>query len=192
MAVETVAHTYAFYEDALPEWGIASIMLAEDEQGDVFYPVRPLCGAIGIDRATQMGIVRQDSRTQPGARDIADAPTRGGKQKVLYLRQHETAIWLAIIDPARVGDDLLPGEASEADGDDQTPRDRLLAFQASLWALADRIAFRRRQGVEAGAANPTSVARLTGGVSRAETHCPECGVPLIAEVENGEHRLWRK
>ena len=184
MTVETTAPAYVFYEDCLLEWGIASITLAEDEQGDVFYPVRTMCEAIGVARHRQASIIREDTRTTPGVRDI-DAPTAGGKQKMLFLRRHETAIWLAIIDPARVGDTLKGNE-------DETPRERLLSFQASLWALADRIAFRRRQGVEASAGNPTSVARLVGGYARAETHCPDCGAPLIAEVENGELRLTHK
>ncbi|HEX9414822.1 MAG TPA: phage antirepressor N-terminal domain-containing protein [Ktedonobacterales bacterium] len=165
---------YCFYEDSLPDWGIARIMLAEDEQGDIFFPVRPICEAIGIDRSTQAAIVQQDSRTKKGARNIW-IPTRGGKQKSLCLRKHEVGIWLAIIDPPRVG---------------ERARGRLEEFQEDLWALADRIVFRRRRGVEAGTEDTGTVLQLHGS-QRGEILC-ECGRLHVFEIANGEVRVWHR
>ena len=175
MAAETAEAVYSFYEDAIPEWGISYILLAEDEFGDVYFPTRPIIEALGVQRTRQTGIIQEDTRTRGGVREIS-APTRGGKQKALYIRKRELAIWLTIIDPAYVG---------------QRARGRLTEFQAALWHLAEKLIFKRRQGLEAGLANPTSVATLSGA-QRAETTCPDCGAPLIAEVEDGELRLTHK
>ena len=165
---------YCFYEESLPEWGISRIMLAEDAQGDMFFPVRPICEALGVDRPTQMGIIQSDSRLKRGARTIK-IPTRGGKQDTLCLRKREVGVWLATIDPLRVG---------------ERARGRLEEFQEALWNLADRIVFRRRRSVEAGAEGATTTARLSGTQST-NTCCPECGAPLRAEVERGDVRLRR-
>lgn len=145
---------YCFYEDSLPEWDIPYILLAEDSAGDVFYPVRPICEALHLDRSTQNSIIRSDSRTKGGADDIK-APSKGGKQETLYLRKKECAIWLTNIDPARVN-----GVA----------KGRLVEFQEGLWQLAERTVFRRHMAAHA-SAEDIDTRTLPG-------HCPYCGMPL--------------
>lgn len=169
------AQAYCFYDDTLPEWNITWIVLAEDGAGDVWFPVRPIIEALGVDRPTQQGIIQQDSRTKKGVRQIK-APTRGGKQTVLYIRQRECAIWLTLIDPDNVGE-LAKG--------------RLEDFQGALWHIAERIIFKRARGVAAAAHGPTASAKLSG-VQSAIVPCPCCGELLIAELEDGELRLTHK
>ena len=165
---------YCFYEESLLDWGIARIVLAEDEQGDVYFPVRPICEALGVDRPTQSAIIQQDSRTKRGARTI-EMPTRGGKQKSLCLRKREVGIWLTIMDPDNVG---------------ESARGRLEEFQEALWQLAHRIVFRRRRSVEAGAEDVGTVLHLQGS-QRGEILC-ECGRLHVIEFANGEVRVWHR
>lgn len=176
MTTETAETVYSFYEEAIPEWDISYILLAEDVGGDVYFPTRPIIEALGVERSRQTGIIKEDTRTRGGVKEIS-APTRGGKQKALYIRKRELAIWLTIIDPENVG---------------PRAKGRLTEFQAALWHLAEKLVFKRRRGVEASLDNPTSVAQLVGGVARAETTCPDCGVALVAEVDGGELRLTHK
>lgn len=165
---------YCFYEESLPDWGISRILLAEDAQGDVFFPVRTICEALCVDRPTQSAIVQQDSRTKKGARMVG-MPTRGGTQKTLCLRKREVGIWLTIMDPDNVG---------------ELARGRLEEFQEALWTLADRIIFRRRRGVEAGAHDTGTVLRLHGA-QRGEILC-ECGRLHVFEIAGGEVRVWHR
>lgn len=162
---------YCFYEEALPEWGISLIMLAEDEAGQLFYPVRPICDALQVDRPTQAAIIQTDSRTKKGARDIK-APTRGGRQEVLYLRRREVAVWLALIDPERVG---------------PRARGRVEDFQNALWQLADKIVFKRRRGIEASAVD-TGIRVDLHGEMRGEFIC--CGRRHIFKIADGEMRVY--
>jgi len=166
---------FCFYEDALPEWGIAHLILAEDDQGDVWYPVRPLIEALDIQRTTQTSMLQTDARTRNGVREI-HAPTRGGKQRALYVRKRECAIWLTLIDPENVA-----GRA----------RGRLEDFQAALWQLAQKLVFRRKRSTEAGIEGPTSVAQF-GGTQHTDTTCPICDGALHAELERGQLRLTPK
>lgn len=163
---------YCFYEDALPEWDIHRILLAEDETGAVFFPVRTLCDALKIDRPTQSALIQADSRTLPGARTIK-APTRGGVQPALYLRRREVAIWLTGIDPPRVG-----GRA----------RGRLDEFQQGLWQLAERTVFRRRMAAEAGADEAGEIVQVTGAMGY-QIDCA-CGRRHIVETRDGVTRVW--
>lgn len=175
----TTQHTatdeaFCFYEESLPDWGIARIVLAEDADGAVYFPVRTICDALGVDRPTQSAIVQQDSRTKKGARFI-DVPTKGGKQRALCVRKRELGIWLTIIDPANVG---------------ERARGRLEEFQEALWALADRLVFRRRRSVEAGAED-TGTAIPLQGAQRGQFLC-ECGRLHVIELANGEMRVWHR
>jgi hypothetical protein len=165
---------YCFYEESIPDWGIDRILLAEDDAGDLYFPVTPLTTALGVDRPTQASIIQSDSRLKRGARSIK-IPTRGGKQESLCLRKREVGIWLATIDPLRVG---------------TSARGRVEEFQEALWALADRIVFRRRRSVEASAEDTGTVVELHGA-QRGEILC-ECGRLHVIEIANGEVRVWHR
>lgn len=166
---------YRFYDESLEEWGIPRITLAQDGRGAVFYPFRVVCDALALDRGTYAAFVREDSRTARGVREIR-APTAGGPQPTLYLRRRELAIWLALIDPSRVG------KRAKAAG-------RLHEFQAALWHLAERVAFKSKASADA-SATPAPVLAALEGSQRTMTHCPDCGSPLRAEVRDGKLYLW--
>jgi hypothetical protein len=166
---------YCFYEDALPEWNIPLLMLAEDNDGDVFFPVRPIITALGVDRPTQTATIQEDSRLKPGARLIKKAPTRGGRQDTLYLRRREVAIWLTLIDPEKVGENA---------------RGRVEEFQAALWRLADKILFRRRRIAQGAATDLGEVVELHGA-QHGEFTC-ECGRRHIIEMADGLMRVYHE
>jgi hypothetical protein len=170
--VSTTDEAYCFYEDSLPDWNIPMIWLAEDSACDLFFPMRPLITALGVDRPTQMAIIAEDTRLKGGAR-ILKAPTRGGKQDVHYLRKREVAIWLTLIDPEKVA---------------PRARGRVEEFQAALWHLAERIIFRRRRLADAGAAATGALIELHGA-QRGEFTC-DCGRRHIIEIADGEMRVY--
>jgi hypothetical protein len=170
--ITTDGEEYCFYEDSLPEWGIDTIWLAEDSAGDVFYPARPIITTMGVDRPTQMAVIAEDTRLKRGLR-IIKAPTRGGKQEVHYLRRHELGIWLALIDPEKVG---------------ERARGRVKDFQTALFHLAERIAFRRRRLAD-GLAEDTGVLVEMRGEQQGEFDC-ECGRHHIIKMSGGEMRVY--
>lgn len=169
---QTVA--YAFYEDALPEWDIPYILLAEDDAGDIFFPVRPICEALQLQRSKQNAIIQADSRTQSGVRTIK-APTAGGQQDTLYLRKRECAIWLANIDPARVNG---------------TAKGHLEDFQEDLWQLAEHTVFRRHRVANASVEDTGIVVQLSGEL-RGEFTC-ECGRRHVFEIADGVMRVYHR
>lgn len=167
--------SYRFYPESAPEWGIERIMLAQDDTGAVFYPFRPICDALALDRTTHAALIRQDSRISRGMREIR-APSPGGSQQTMYLRRRELGIWLTVIDPSHIG------KRARAAG-------RLVEFQAAMWHLAERIAFKSKAGSDA-SATPAPVSAELQGSQRAPVACPDCGAPLIAEIRAGRLYLW--
>lgn len=175
IAHENGKHTYCFYEDGLPDWNMPSITIAEDENGEVWYPVRPMCKGLAVDSPTQAGIIRQDSRLSQHARDIR-VPTPGGRQEQLCLTHKGVAIWLAGIDPHRVG---------------KYARGRMEEYQDALWSLADKLVFSRRRTAEASAQGATVTTKLIG-TQKGEALCPHCHQPVGIEVEHGDARLIKR
>lgn len=166
--------SYAFYEEALPDWGIASILVAEDSEGNLYFQFRPICEALRLQRSKQNAFIQSDSRTRAGAKPI-DAPTNGGIQETLFLRKRETAIWLAILDPEHVN-----GVA----------KGRIQEFQDALWTLADRTAFRRHKVASAGVEDSGTEVHLLGEL-RGEFLC-ECGRRHVIEIADGVMRVYHR
>ena len=173
--MKTTTATYCFFEESAPEWGIDVITIAQDRDGALYFPVKIICDALAIDRMSQAAIVKEDGRIRGGARMIR-LPSRGGAQETLCLRRRELAIWLTLIDPDRVG----PRARA---------RGRLQEFQAALWHLAERIAFKGKASTDASAV-PAPVVTTMEGTQYTVTHCPDCGARLRAEVRDGKLSLW--
>jgi hypothetical protein len=166
---------YDFYQESLSEWGIEEIWLAQDHAGDIYYPARPVIEALGVQRSTQTAIMQEDSRLRRGVRLIKKAPTRGGRQDTLYLRKHEVSIWLALIDPARVG------ERARGKG-------KLEQFQRDLFHLAQRLAFRQRRLAE-GMAQDVGLEVEIHGEQVAEYYCL-CGRRHTHITRDGKMRVY--
>lgn len=163
---------YSFYPASLPEWGIDSILVAEDCLGNQLFQFRPMCDALQLQRSGQNAFIQTDSRTRKWAKTIK-APTDGGRQSTLFLRKRETAIWLTCIDPEKVN-----GVA----------KGRLDEFQAGLWNVAERAVFNKRRSVHAGAEDIGEVMQVTG-TEHAQIDC-ECGRRHILEKRDGVWRVW--
>jgi hypothetical protein len=170
-----VAERYQFYTESLPEWGIERITLAQDRDGALYFPVNTICEALAVTRNHYAAFIKADSRTCGGIRDVR-APTAGGLQPMLYIRRRELAIWLTVIDPAKVG------PRARAAG-------RLADFQAALWHLAERIAFKSKASTDASAI-PAPIVTTMEGTQYTVTRCPDCGARLRAEVHEGKLSLW--
>lgn len=166
---------YSFYVEPLREWGIERITLAQDAAGAVFYPFRVIVDALALDTRHYLALAREDGRTARGMREIR-APTPGGAQSTIYMRRRELSILLALIDPAQVG------KRAKALG-------TLADFQAALWHLAERVAFKGKASAELGATLAPTVATWQG-TRRTPTSCPDCGAPLIAEERGDRLYLW--
>jgi hypothetical protein len=167
---ETDGHTYCLYPDSMPDWGIANIVLAEDENGLLFFPVRTLCLGICIDSPTQVGIIRGDAGLKAESRDIK-LPSGRSRHVTLCLTKMGVAKWLARIDPNRVGDHA---------------KGRLTEYQADLWDLATRLVFSRKRVVDAGVEDLGEVIAVTG-TERIELDC-DCGQRHVLEKTDG---IWR-
>jgi hypothetical protein len=165
-------HTYCLYPDSLPEWGVASIILAEDETGLLFFPVRTLCLGLGIDSPTQAGVIRGDVGLRAESRDI-ELPAGRNKQPMLCLTKTGVAKWFARIDANRVG---------------KHARGRIKEYQDDLWALAERLVFTRKRVSEAGADEGGQVVEVTGALSL--TIDCDCGRTHVVELRGDVARVW--
>ncbi|HEX2348901.1 MAG TPA: phage antirepressor N-terminal domain-containing protein [Ktedonobacterales bacterium] len=76
------------------------LWVAEDYQGNLYLPVRPICAALELDSATSIDTIKADSRLAPGLVRI-QLPSAGGDQLQQCLRSEEYGWWLMIVDPCR-------------------------------------------------------------------------------------------
>src|SRR5262249_27915751 len=82
--------------DVLDAW----LWIAEDEDGELYFPVNATCDALEIDKRAAHDLIRRDSRVKPGQHEIK-LPTAGGDQVQKCLSSTEYAWWLALTDPPR-------------------------------------------------------------------------------------------
>lgn len=172
----TEEHQYCLYSDSLPDWGVTNIVLAEDETGLIFFPVRTMCRGVGIDSPTQTGIISDDSELAAESRDIKLPSGRGrGKHKTLCLTKIGVAKWLAGVDEKRVA---------------PRARGRLQEYKRDLWQLATRLVFTRKRVAEAGLEEVGEIVQVIG-TERLEIDCDVTGPHRhILEKTNGVWRHW--
>ncbi len=141
------------------------LTFAEDEEGTIWFPVRPSCKALDVDSPSQLVVIKNDSRLQPGLKEIP-IPAGRGAQRTQCLRRREYAWWLSLIDP----DNCKVGT-----------RHLLLERQRALMDLADRVMF-----MNVVADNRIRADNSTSG--ELHFHCLRCGAPhcLIMD-DNGNH-----
>jgi hypothetical protein len=144
------------------------LWIAEDLEGELYFPLRPTCAALDLDSPTALATIKADSRLQPGLRHIK-LPTAGGDQAQQCLASTEYSWWLALIDPRRFLADRRP---------------LLQERQRVLMRLAKEILLQRGQvyRIPANGAGSAVQAEATGSV---ETHfrCLKCGAPHIAVID---------
>lgn len=148
---------YKAYRVRLPGWDVETTVI-RTESGATFFAVKPLCEAVGVSMQGQLKQLREDERFSPALASFR-VPTAGGEQEAVCIRRRECAWWLANISPARVKPEVAG---------------RLADFQATLMAVADRLAWGDMSDL-ADAARPALARPLRG-----ELHfgCPRCGAAL--------------
>lgn len=135
----------------------------------VYFPVRALCGALGLAPQKQMGKLRGDPRYHDALRDLP-VPTVKGQRPTLCLRKREAARWLSEIDAAHVK---------------LSVRGTLQQFQDELFAAADRWLFGDDSDVvyDPGTKSDKPV---SGKLHLGD--CPRCGLPLCLVMDaDGNH-----
>jgi hypothetical protein len=68
--------------------------IAEDREGELYFPVRPSCMVLGIDSTTALETVKADSRRNVGLAPLRLPTEGGGDQGQQCLRRLEYAWWL--------------------------------------------------------------------------------------------------
>lgn len=159
------------------------LWIAEDAAGELYFPVRPTCDALGIGSQTALERIRQDARLYPGLCGIT-LPTAGGDQEQQCLASTEYSWWLALIDPRRFKPER---------------RDLLIEKQRVLMGLARWVMLHRgelaeirtarraraqQRGRGQGLGADEAIAGMCETVS-GELHmrCPVCHAPLCMPID---------
>lgn len=84
------------------------LWVAEDAEGELYFPVRPTCTSLELDSTTALETIKGDSRLAPGLRSIRLPTPPKGERVVQCLRSDEFTWWLALIDPRRFKSERRP------------------------------------------------------------------------------------
>ncbi len=90
------------------------ILAVRTEDGDIYIPLRKMCGNLGIARVGQVRRICTDEVMAEGLRDVRVRTPARGVQTMQCLRLDVVPFWLAGVEPSRVKADL---------------RDRLIAYK---------------------------------------------------------------
>ena len=71
----------------------------------IYVPIRPLCAALGITHQTQIERIRRDEVLAENLR-LIKVQTAGGTQTMQCIELEGVPLWLAMIEPSRVREDL--------------------------------------------------------------------------------------
>lgn len=135
----------------------------------VYFPMRALCGALGITAQKQIERLREDSAYRDPFR-IVPIPTVKGPRDAVCINKRHVSRWLASIDAARVTPSV---------------RGKLQQFQAELFAAADRWLFGDTSDVVYDPATKSDKPVL--GVLHLGD-CPRCGLALALVTDaTGAH-----
>ncbi len=135
----------------------------------VYFPLRPLCRALGMAQQMQIKKLKADSRFKEAFLALP-VPTTKGLRETWCVERRAVAKWLATIDP-----DQCPVKA----------KGLIAQFQDELFAAADRFLFGDTGATIYDTATLTD--RPLGGILYVGS-CPKCGTHLCLEIdETGIH-----
>lgn len=83
------------------------IPCVQDEAGEVFVAIAPICQAIGLQPRVQKDLIKADEVLAGGMRTLA-YPTKSGVQEMLCLSLDYLHGWLFSINPKLVSEDARP------------------------------------------------------------------------------------
>jgi P22_AR N-terminal domain len=150
------------------------LWVAEDENGELYLPLRPTCSTLEIDSTTALETIKADSRLALGLRVIR-LPTSGGEQRLQCLRSTEYSWWLALIDPRKFKEER---------------RMNLIERQRVLMNLARDIMLKRQElrTITAGK-NLTHTAIQGRGQLEGDFQCLKCGAPHHLTIDGAGWHL---
>ena len=144
------------------------LWVAEDAEGELYFPVRPTCKAMDLQSTAVLENIKADSRLNVGLVKVR-LPTDGrGDQEQQCLRSTEYSWWLALIDPRRFAEER---------------RAELLKRQRVLMNLARDIMLRRQElrtlpsAPSRRALTPQAAEVTQSGGLEGQFKCVRCGAP---------------
>jgi antirepressor protein len=153
----------------------SDLWVAEDLDGELYFPVRASCAALELDSTTSLETIKADSRLAPGLRAIRLPTPPRGEREVQCLRSDEYTWWLALIDPRRFKAERRP---------------LLEQRQRALMRLAKEIMLKRTEvhmlplGRKDQPRNVESTGRLEG-----DFRCLRCGAPMHLTIDGSGWHL---
>ena len=115
---------------ALTPAGDDEVLAARIATSEIYLPVRPICGTLGVNWGTQYRKIKADEVLMESVRTLR-LQTHGGPQNLVCMDVEAIPLWLAGIEPSRVRVDL---------------RDRLKAYKRWVRKVVYE-AFARETGV---------------------------------------------
>lgn len=156
MAMTTTAQRFLYRKEYVAVCG-TDLMIAQAENGLLYFPIRPTCAALDVAPASQIETIKNDSRFAP-ALEAIPIPSAGGAQLTQCLPRREFTWWMALIDPERCK---------------PAARRLLVMRQRALWDLAEQVML----ASDREAVNAIMTGRQLGIAVPGEFHlaCQKCG-----------------
>lgn len=143
--------------------------IAEDDAGELYFPVRPSCAALEVDSTTALETIKADSRLNTGLRKIRLPTEKRGEQEQQCLASTEYSWWLALIDPRRFAEERRP---------------LLQERQRVLMSLSREVMLRQRDLRSlARAARRAGTIETSGDGLEGRMRCQKCGAPHTIVID---------
>jgi len=147
----------------------SELWVAEDADGELYFPIRPTCGSLELDSTTALETIKADSRLAPGLRGIRLPTPPRGEHEMQCLRSDEYTWWLALIDPRRFKPERRP---------------LLEERQRVLMRLAKEIMLKRTELRMLPSPRSTPSDEIIGhGRLEGDFRCLRCGAPMHLSID---------
>jgi P22_AR N-terminal domain len=200
-------HTYEYGEIPLPAFPhIGAIPVARDEEGRVWFPVRPICEGLGLANAAQQAKIQGDDTYERWRRLVPFGTARGSRD-YLSVEFDGLGYWLGGIQEQRANDESAA---------------YIAVFRQAVWSGSNRILWsgktaamvtgRRTEPPRLGSAQAAGPARTVGAriIEERVTYledavammvngnmdtehsasCPHCGGPIL--IHTGPVRVLKR
>jgi hypothetical protein len=183
---------FRYYQQHVPVCGVTLTMAEDEETGVYWFPVRPVCLALGVDSPSQMRTIRASRRFGPALHAIPLPAQKAPDGR--WTQVHETqclpwiefAWWLGSVEPRNAPETVIAKllQRQRALMEMAAELDRMSdaqVEQARRAVLDVRRGIGATEGLGSAGARPQVVA--TGEI---HMHCPVCATPLCIVI-NGAH-----
>jgi hypothetical protein len=154
----TPAERPEYFPIELPEWPGVVLTVARTVDGRLYFPVRTMCGILGIDPPSQVTKLQTDEDFAALVRGLP-MPTLKGTHEMLCLEWEGMGGWLTGIQSQRVRPEM---------------RDNVRRFRRQVWIAANELLLGRRE--------PTAQRSPVRGATRQDRLAELTS--LVLQVEN--------